>query len=234
MEITFVLTEPAVPENVGAAARAMKTMGFDRLALVNPCDHLGDKARMLAHGSWSMLEQAQIFGTLADAVKNIDLVIGTSAKKRRVKEDYHPCNKLPDIIRSKGNTVKSIALVFGREERGLENEELQLCNIVSTVPMNEPYPSLNLAQAVMIYAYTLSEFTVNQTEIIQSQASSDELSALRLKVKQLLEKTYLKDRPVILNRIRERLNMTGETDVHLLHSVCNALMEENKNRDNNK
>jgi tRNA/rRNA methyltransferase len=83
MQIFFILVEPAVQENVGAAARAIKTMGFSRLILVNPCDYLSGPARWLAHGSGEILDNAQVFPSLKEAIVNFDFVVGTSAKKTK-------------------------------------------------------------------------------------------------------------------------------------------------------
>ena len=84
MNISFILVEPAVPENIGAAARAIKTMGFNDLRLVNPCDHLDMRAKMLAHASHEILENAKIFTNLSDAIADLDFTIATSAKQRWV------------------------------------------------------------------------------------------------------------------------------------------------------
>ena len=157
MDCSFILVEPAVPENIGAVARALKVMGFSDLRLVNPADHLSDSARWLAHASCDVLESAGVYGSLEEAVDNLDLVIGTTAKRRTVKYDYYRPEELKDIIAGKEGTVHKLGIVFGREESGLTNRELHLCDLLSTVPIANPYPSLNLGQSVMLYAYVLSD-----------------------------------------------------------------------------
>jgi len=87
MDISFILVRPAVPENIGAAARAIKTMGFSKLILVDTSAHLCPKAQRLAHSSQDILEQASYFNEFADAILGFDLIIGTSAKKRSVRQD---------------------------------------------------------------------------------------------------------------------------------------------------
>jgi tRNA/rRNA methyltransferase len=164
MILHFVLVEPAVPENIGAAARAIKTMGFESLILVNPSGYPNEKALWLAHGSKDILDHTEIASSLQAIMGRFDLIVGTTAKKRSVKVDYHPPGDLFKILAEKGTTVSSVALVFGREESGLTNEELSLCHIVSTIPMRAPYPSLNLAQAVMIYAYVMSPLALPATK----------------------------------------------------------------------
>lgn len=222
MQIHFILVEPAVPENVGATARAIKTMGFSSLRLVNTNAHLDEKASWVAHASQEILEKAEKFPTLKDAIKDIDWVIGTSAKKRRVNEDYYPLNKINELIKAKANSIHNIAIVFGREESGLTNQELNLCDIVTTVPMKTTYPSLNLAQSVMIYAYTLSMFDDDKKEPGQ-KADRAELITLKNKTIDLLSTIGFKENTAIYNRIMERLMILGETDVHLLLSIENKI-----------
>ncbi len=225
IDFHFILVEPAVPENIGAAARALKTMGFSSLRLVNPANHLADEARWLAHASNDILENAHVFPSLKEAVKDMDWIIGTTAKKRKVNQDYYPVNKLNDLIKAKSSSIKSLAIVFGREESGLTNEELSLCHTVTSVPMKTKYPSLNLAQSVMIYAYTLSMIELDNKKI-DEEINPNEFNTLKNKVEIILTEIGFKSDSSIYNRIMERLNILGETDIHLLHSVCNKLSEK--------
>jgi len=226
MEISFVLVEPAVPENVGASARALKTMGFSELILVNPCDHLSDPARWLAHASNDILEKARIFGNLQEALTNFDFVVGTTAKMRSVKNDYYPLNELPNLLKSKGTAVNKVAVVFGREESGLKNEELKHCDLVTIVPLQTSYPSLNLSQAVMLYAYELSK--IDYRPVQESEIDSDSFAALKEKVAVVLQNTGFKENTNIYPRFLERLNFLSEDDIHLLHSFCNKMLENEK------
>ena len=226
MKVSFILVEPAVPENVGAAARAMKTMGFSDMRLVNPCDHLSDPARWLAHASNDILENALVFPDFEEAVKDLDFIIGTSAKQRLVKEDYYSTRDLVKIIETKGGSVKHLGIVFGREDSGLRNEELRRCDMVSTVPLQTTYPSLNLAQAIMLYAYELSQIhqTVEKEE--KPEVNESGFRALKDKSSKLLLELDFKEESAIYPRILERLNLLGESDIHLLHSICNKYFEK--------
>lgn len=227
MQISFILVEPAVPENVGAAARAIKTMGFSQLVLVNPCDFLSGPARWLAHGSGEILEQAKVFPTFEEAISGFDFIIGTSAKKRSVKYDYYPLPELPELLSSKGNSVEHIAVVFGREESGLKNDELKLCDLVTTIPMKTTFPSLNLAQAVMLYAWELSK--VNELPASESEFRSEEsLRSLRQKVQTILLSSGFNEESAIFPRFLERISFLEEGDIHLLHSFCNKYLENKK------
>lgn len=229
MQIHFILVEPAVPENVGASARAIKTMGFRSLRLVKPCDHLSREARMLAHGSNDILEAAEVHNSLEEAAHGLELLIGTTANQSRTtKQDYHPIEQLTEILKGKAAGLGNIGIVFGREESGLTNEELLRCDIASSIPLAAAYPSVNLGQAVMIYAYALS--SLHQ----QFQASSEPLNtasygALRQKVERILELTELADNPTKSNRMMERLALIGQTDLNLLHTACSALLEKLEN-----
>ena len=227
MQTAFILVEPATPENVGASARAIKTMGFSNLLLVNPCDHLSSPARWLAHGSGEVLENAKIFSSLQEAIEGFDFIIGTTAKSRSVKYDYHPLDHLPELLEFKGNTIKKVAVVFGREESGLRNQELKLCDLVTTVPMKTTFPSLNLAQAVMLYAWELSKV---KKEAVTETAFRDQESfnALKFKVAAVLKNVGFKEDTAIFPRFHERLNFLKEGDIHLLHSFCNKFLEEKK------
>lgn len=229
MQIHFILVEPAVPENVGAAARAIKTMGFTSLRLVNTKAHLDEKASWLAHASNEILENAKEYKTLKEATKDIDWIIGTSAKKRRVNEDIYPSNRINELIEAKASSIKNLAIVFGREESGLTNDELKLCDIVTNVPMKTTYPSLNLAQSVMIYSYTLSQLDY-KTKNPETDANQDELNILKTKTEAILNEIGFKKDSAIYNRIMERLMILGETDIHLLLSIEHKINETlNKN-----
>jgi tRNA/rRNA methyltransferase len=155
-EICFILYKPAVPGNIGASARAIKTMGFSELRLIDPADHLSDEAKMLAHGSHEILENCKVYDTYDEAVADISFVICTTAKKRSAKVDYIPAPRLAQFIADKSAVTGKIAIVFGSEESGLPNEILLKANVGVTIPMATEYPSLNLSQAVMTIAYECS------------------------------------------------------------------------------
>lgn len=155
MEIVFVLVEPARGENVGAAARALKTMGFSRLWLVNPCD-LSREARWVAHESHELLDQARHFSSLGEALAEVDFSIASSARRRLDHDDYLSPAECRQALAGKTGSIGRAALVFGREASGLSGEELALCDAATSVPLAVEQPSLNLAQAVMLYAWELS------------------------------------------------------------------------------
>ena len=218
MHFSFVLVEPAVSENVGACARALNTMGFKDLRLVNPCDYKNMAAKKLAHGSYHILEVAKVFLSLPEAVKDTDFIIGTSAKKRDVKQNYFSITELHKLIERKGNSIKNISIVFGREESGLTNSEIALCDIISNIPIIKAYPSLNLSQAVMLYSYEFSKYKMLREDFNDTGIQNDEsFKQLKKKVNNFLDEIEL---PVIIkNRLMERISIICEEDVNLLHSL---------------
>ena len=222
MDFIFILVRPAVPENIGASARALKTMGFNELCLVNPCDFRNMEAKKLAHGSYEILENALVFNSLSEATKDCHFTIGTSAKHRRVKHDYYQITEIADLIKSKENIISKVGIVFGSEEHGLENEELKSCDIVSYIPLKTVYPSLNLAQAVMIYAWELSRINL-VSESDKNGKDEDEFRSLKKKVSNFLKRNQIDRNQVLYNRILERLSLLKEEDIHLLHSIYKYL-----------
>lgn len=228
--IHFILVEPAVPENVGAAARAIKTMGFESLRLVNPCEFREGKAQWVAHASGEILDKALVFPSLFDALKDVDFVVASSAKSRSVKGDHHPAENILEIIKEKSGSVNSVAIVFGREESGLTNEELSLCHISTYIPMVTTYPSLNLAQAVMIYAYLLSKLNIPSKPEQKNLASEPKFKAMQNELELLLSNTKIKQNQTINRRIFERVALLGDNDINLLMSVLAALKEKFKNQ----
>jgi tRNA/rRNA methyltransferase len=227
MEIHFILVEPAVPENIGASARALKTMGFSSMRLVNPCDYLHVKSRMLAHGAQDVLENSKVYKSLESALHDIDFSIGTTAKRRSVKFDYHNSDNIPSLIREKKGAIKSLGIVFGREESGLTNEELQLCNIASSIPLEESYPSLNLSQAVMLYAYLMSPLRIT-SQVEYAPVEGQDWALLQKKAVEILNKVGIDSNPNLYHRMLERLSLINRDDMNLFMSFFNKLEEKLK------
>ncbi len=213
--------EPKVPENVGAAARALCTMGFGHLWLVNSDLHTKPEAHWLAHGSDHLLDNARIFPDLAAVRNAVDLMIGTSAKPRHNRHDWHPPAALRQTLANKGDRVATAALVFGREDRGLANEELDACDLLTGFPMAVTYPSLNLAQSVMLYAWELSGLAADATP---GPAPADaRLGALRQRLERLLPALDAPDGSKLQQWALERLPLLTERDLGFVHTLCGNL-----------
>ena len=225
MDLCFILVKPAVPGNIGAAARAIKTMGFKRLRLVAPGDYLGPEARMLAHASEEILEGAMVYSELKEAIADLDMTVATTSKTRDARVKYIRASEIPGVISSKGDTVHKIGLVFGREESGLSNDEIRMCDLVSSIPMKRPYPSLNLGQSVMVYAYIMASFEWTEPESSPGSLDKKGFRAMMDKSKEVLNKLDIEKTPALYNRILERLASLGEDDIHLLHSILNRYLK---------
>ena len=153
--IRIVLVGTQHPGNIGSAARAMKTMGLSRLALVAPERYPDREADALAAGARDVLEAATLHATLAEAIADCRLVLGCTARSRRVPLPEQVPRDAAGTALSEAAAGTEVALVFGRERTGLENEELQLCHGAVHIPSNPEYGSLNLAAAVQVLAYEL-------------------------------------------------------------------------------
>ncbi|WP_454829866.1 RNA methyltransferase [Pseudoxanthomonas wuyuanensis] len=152
--IRIVLVGTQHPGNIGAAARALKTMGLSRLVLVAPENYPSDEAFRRAAGADDLLADAAVVATLAEAVADCRFVLGCTARSRRVAlEELMPRQAAERAVDRAGEG--EVALVFGRERTGLSNEELQLCHASVHIPANPDYSSLNLAAAVQVLAYEL-------------------------------------------------------------------------------
>jgi tRNA (cytidine32/uridine32-2'-O)-methyltransferase len=151
--IRIVLVGTQHPGNIGSAARALKTMGLSRLVLVAPERFPHVEAFALAAGADDILAAAAIHASLADAIGDCRLVLGCTARSRRVAlPEQRPRDAARHVLDHAGRG-EEIALVFGRERTGLTNEELQLCHGAVHIPANPDYSSLNLAAAVQVLAY---------------------------------------------------------------------------------
>lgn len=153
--VHFVLVEPAVPGNIGASARAIKNMGFGRLRLVRPPKTITAEAAWLARGALDVLEAARSYETLAAALAGMSLVVGTTRRKGKKRGLAFPVKegaaRIAQVARN-----GHVAVLFGRESRGLFNEEAEECDFMLTIPTGGGQPSLNLSHAVLITAYELS------------------------------------------------------------------------------
>jgi len=149
-----VLVETSHPGNIGAVARAMKNMGLRELVLVNPAEFPHEKAFARSSGAHDVLDQARVVGTLQEAISDCVEVVGASARSRSLTWPVINPRDCAAQLWEKRETGP-MALVFGREDSGLTNEELQRCHYHVHIPADESYSSLNLAMAVQVVTYEL-------------------------------------------------------------------------------
>lgn len=154
-QIKIILVETSHPGNIGATARAMKTMGLTQLVLVNPKTFPDPQAVAMASGAEDVLQQATVVADLATAIANCHWVLGATARARDLSWPMLTPKGITAAILPRIQQGQEIALVFGRESSGLTNDELWLCHAGITIPTSSHYRSLNLSQAVQIIAYEL-------------------------------------------------------------------------------
>jgi TrmH family RNA methyltransferase len=152
IEPKIVLVETSHPGNIGAAARAMKTMSLHELVLVNPKEFPHSEATARAAAAYDVLDSTVVYATLPEAVADCHLVVGVTARPRRISAPVYPPR---DIVHKSLNefSQRKVALVFGRERNGLTNSELDLCQAICTIPSNPDCSSLNIGAAVQILCY---------------------------------------------------------------------------------
>lgn len=152
--ISIVLVEPQSSGNVGSVARAMRNTDFSNLSLVNPCDYKNNEAYSMACKADGVLHGAKVYGTLDECIKDADILIGTTRRMGKVRYPVLTIQEAtPKIIElAESNRV---SILFGREDRGLKNEEIPLCDILVEIPTSEDYGSINLSHAVFITCYHL-------------------------------------------------------------------------------
>lgn len=224
--IRIVLVEPKVPGNTGAAARAIKNMGLASLVLVRPWFHGHPQARYMAHGSEDVLERAEVHDTLSGAVAGSVLVVGTTRRRRTSAPFSNPRNAAPLILESSASGPVSV--LFGREDRGLLNDELKLCQLLVAIPSSRTQPSLNLAQAVMVMAYELFSAEHPGVPSPLDLAPSEEIEVMYGHLARSLETLGFRERNDGVNYMKSLRRVFSRTrlerrDVASIHKLCGEI-----------
>jgi len=171
--VVVILSHTTEPMNIGAACRAMKTMGLKHLRLIAPLNPRGRTARALAHGSEDILDGALVVDDLMDAVSDCHVLVGTTARVRQLRKHSHlrPSEAAEHIVdHSRGGKV---GILFGTERSGLTNDEVDLCRYLTSVPTSEEHGSLNLAQAVMLYGWEVRKAWLDALESGKEDAPAE-------------------------------------------------------------
>lgn len=237
--IRVVLVNTSAPGNIGACARAMKTMGLSRLVLVAPDTYPHPEATWMAANAGDVLEAAERVDSVADAIAGCTLVIGTSARDRRLPWPQKDAREMAAGLLGAGEE-EQIALLFGREDRGLSNEELQQCHWHVSIPANPDYGVLNIAQAVQILCYEIrmawlsAEPAPAEQEWDVPWASAEEVEGFQRHLEQtLLDIGFLDpERPrQLMPRLRRLFTRTrlDKMEVNILRGVL-ALVQKGLNK----
>jgi len=159
--INIVLVDTIHPGNIGSVARAIKTMGLKRLSLVNPRVFPSSDANALAGNATDILENATLYSSIQDAIKNSTFVYATSARDRSIQWPILNAEQASTEIVEQANSEKEISIIFGKEDRGLTNDELELANKLIEIPANPEYPVLNIAMSVQLILYEIFKASSN-------------------------------------------------------------------------
>lgn len=229
--VSFVLIETMESGNIGASARALKNLGFSRLELVRPVRFPSEEAGWFAHGAEDILARTKVYSELTDALSEKSVVIGTTRRHGKKRGLVYPVREAVTKIRSLSKRNR-IALLFGREDRGLTNEETAACSFMIRIPASPEHPSFNLAQAVLLIAYELSygDHSVAPPPAI---INNDEFSTLFERLRTLMEIAGYKakgirdnDEQVMahLKRLIARSGIT-EQEAQMLHGIISQVEE---------
>ncbi len=236
-QIHIVLVGTSHPGNIGAAARAAKTMGVENLVLVNPKCFPDNQATVRATGAVDVLDRAIVCKSLNEAVSNCAFVVGTSSRVRGL-----PC---PEITpRELGKRVwqelqqGSVAIVFGRESSGLSNEEMDLCQFVTTIPTNWEFGSLNLAAAVQVICYEIfmaalqeAPAKANGEEELATSAELERFFEHLQEVLLSIEFLDPKQPKLLMRRLRHLYNRARPTqvEVNILRGILSSTQRSVEN-----
>ncbi len=235
--VRIILVDTSHPGNIGAAARAMKTMGLTDLSLVTPHAFPSAQATARATGADDVLDAARVFPSLSEAIAECNLVIGSSARARHIDWPQMTVREAGNLAAHRA-THASVAFVFGRERTGLTNAELDHCHCLAYIPTHSGYHSLNLAAAVQVVAYEVH--MANQTLCEASTLASVQIPAPAIEMDRLyehLEQTLTEvdflnpAHPRLLMRRLRRLFNRAQPDaveVNILRGILTAVQRSKR------
>ncbi|MDB2515160.1 RNA methyltransferase [Candidatus Pelagibacter bacterium] len=231
--ISFILYQPQLSENIGACARSIKNFNFKKLVVVNPKPIFpNDKILATSVGAKDVINNSKVHDSLESAVKKVDFVIATSARFRN-KNIKHI--KLEDLI--KINFTKKVAFLFGSEASGLSNNEISYANYTMQIPTNPDFKSLNLSHSVIIVAHTvaniikLKDFKYSKSNKISLASKKDIQAMINLCLNKLDQKNFFKPlekKPKMLENLRSifyKMELS-EKEIRILSSVFASLAKK--------
>jgi len=230
MSIRIVLVGTSHPGNIGAAARAMKTMGLEQLCLVAPGRFPATEATVMAAGADDVLNHARVCTSLKEAVADCGLVVGTTARARqqawRLLEPREAAAEISGYL-----PATEVAILFGSERSGLANDELEQCQLLVTIPTAEVYASLNLAMAVQVMCYELllaGRKREAGAKPAAPLATAQEMEKLYEHLEEVLDDIDFRDRTGtghLMLRLRRLFNraLLDENEAHILRGILTAV-----------
>ena len=239
-KVRIVMVETTEPGNIGAAARAMKNMSLSRLFLVDPKNYPSAAATARASGADDVLSNAVVCSSLEEALEGVHLVIGASARQRNIKwKQMDVLDTCKEIQKTLAKSRQQIAVIFGTENSGLTNKELDLCHILMTIPGNPDYFSLNVASAIQVFAYQyfVSNIQVDFDSSENELASFEELEGFYIHLEQVLDHIdyFDENRPksLLMRRLRRLFGRSypEKEEVSILRGILKGIKPYNKKPD---
>jgi len=231
--IRVVLVRTTHPGNIGAAARAMKTMGLSRLVLVSPRRFPDEQAEAMATGASDLLASAEVCGTLDEALAGTTLAFALTARRRELSHVAVDIRDGAELAIREAAAAHEIAFVFGTEMSGLANDEVIRCQRIVHIPTNPAYASLNLAAAVQVVAYEVRRAAIGRSDFGNERfeaAAYDDVEGLYAHLERSLIASKFLD-PASPKRLMERLRrLFGRTrlekeEVNILRGILTAWEE---------
>ncbi len=239
--VYFVLVEPEEHGNIGASARAIKNMGFTNLCLVKPPAGMSEEGRWFARNAHDVLDSAEVHASVEEAIRDKAVIVGTTRREGKRRGVILSAEKGAARVReiSEGNKV---AVLFGREARGLFNDEVDECGFMIKISSSKLQPSLNLSQAVLIIAYELSKYgeaagcsfrkkRYDNSALITNLKAYEEISVLYERISRVLELLeYIPrgDRNLMENIIVSLKHFIGragitEKELNMIQGICTQI-----------
>ena len=231
--ISFILHQPQLSENIGACARAIKNFKFKKLVIVKPKPIFpNDKILATSVGAKDLIVSAKVYETLESAIKKVDYVIATSARFRNKNIKHIKLNDLKKI-----DFNKKVAFLFGSEASGLSNKEISYANYTMQIPTNPDFKSLNLSHSVIIIAHTVASIIslkaakYSKSKKVSLASKKDVQAMTNLCIKKLEEKSFFKPlekRPIMLENLRSIFSKMelSEKETRILSSVFASLAKK--------
>lgn len=227
MDIDILLVEPKIPENIGFIARSMNVFGFNRLVMVSPPDAFTESAFKTAGKSKTIIEEAIIYTDFNQAISPYDVTIGTTRRMGGIRYPVYTPDQIDEYL-DKLPSEKKAAIIFGREDKGLYNEELAQCRLISTIPTPESTISLNISHAAVIYMSLLHKRqSLVESKVVSTNydpASDKEISVLNERMFDFLkENGFIKyGEQSLKNNLLHMLKkpLLEKKDIKLLNAIC--------------
>ena len=229
-KVKIVLVETSHPGNIGSAARAMKTMGFSNLYLVNPKCEINEISYAMASHAGDILDNAQVSDNLSEVLGNCNYIIGATARQRDIPIEILNPREIANKVNE--DLYDEIAILLGNEARGLTNEQLSLCSVGLHIPSNKEYTSLNLASSLQIILYEILFKSENDASYInkidkEDIASNEKLLGFLNHMNKVLKDIdFIKDdRPMIVRKIDHIFKKASlsEEEINILRGVLSAI-----------